>query len=300
MGCGAEQEANDILDTLLEGEDVSLPDIDLNGPEFQLPADVITAISTPVTRVTNEDLTQAIVGGSGTFDILMTAYQAHLENEFKKNRIIGAEYTKTYIALTEAAMSQSVTFLLQRDQAFWGAQQAQIAALTAQVQLETAKMQLANAKFDALTAKSNYGLTKMKLSTESMAYCTAKYQLEVQMPVQTLGQEKQNAILDFQLSDMLPTQKDMVLEQIESQRAQTIGTRSDGTEVGGVLGKQIALYAQQITSYQRDAEVKAAKLWTDAWITMKTIDEGLEPPDAYTNANLDIVLGHIQENNDLA
>ncbi len=137
------------------------------------------------------------------------------------------------------------------------------------------------------------------LSTESMAYCTAKYQLEVQMPVQTLGQEKQNAILDFQLSDMLPTQKDMVLEQIESQRAQTIGTRSDGTEVGGVLGKQIALYAQQITSYQRDAEVKAAKLWTDAWITMKTIDEGLEPPDAYTNANLDIVLGHIQENNDL-
>jgi len=84
------------------------------------------------------------------------------------------------------------------------------------------------------------------------------------------------------------------------QRAQTLDTRSDGvTDVEGVLGKQKDLYTQQITSYRRDAETKVAKLFTDAWITMKTIDEGLSPPTGFTNASLDEILGVLKVNNDL-
>lgn len=60
---------------------------------------------------------------------------------------------------------------------------------------------------------------------------------------------------------------------------------------------QIALYKQQIISYQRDAEVKAARLFTDAWITMKTIDEGLTPPNGFTNQRVDDVLLKIREEN---
>lgn len=60
---------------------------------------------------------------------------------------------------------------------------------------------------------------------------------------------------------------------------------------------QIDLYKQQITSYQRDAEVKAARLFTDAWITMKTIDEGLGAPDGFTNPRLDDVLKTIRDAN---
>lgn len=67
----------------------------------------------------------------------------------------------------------------------------------------------------------------------------------------------------------------------------------------GSIGKQKALYDQQITSYQRDAEVKAAKIFSDAWITQKTIDEGLTAPSALQNASLDRILTVIKTNNKL-
>lgn len=98
---------------------------------------------------------------------------------------------------------------------------------------------------------------------------------------------------------MLPAQLNLVKEQTESARAQTLDIRLDGSTVIGVMGKQKELYSQQIISYQRDAELKAARVWSDAWITQKTIDEGLVPPNAFTNANVDQVMSKIKTNNGL-
>lgn len=276
MSCGAETEANTLLTTLLAGEDVTLPAI--NFGDFDIPDGLLDTVLLPVAKLTNEDLTTGELSGSGTFDVLMRAFKAHLQVEFDKGRITGAEYTKAYIALTESAMAQGVNFLVNRDQAYWAAVTAQLGALQARTVLKTAQMQLVTAKFEALTSKANFGLTKMKISSESMAYCTAKYGLD----------------------NMLPQQLTLLKEQTESQRAQTLGTRSDGTAVAGVLGKQVALYTQQITSYQRDAEVKAAKMWTDAWTTMKAIDEGLEPPTTFANTNLNTIMQRVQTNNGLS
>lgn len=275
MPCGAETEANTLLTSLLVGEDVTLPPIDYDSDTFQIPADILAGIKERATRLTIADLTTGEVGGSGAFDALMRGFKAHLTLEFDKGRITGAEYTKAYIALTESAMAQGVQFLINRDQAYWQAVTAQLAALTSRMTFETVKMQLSQAKFEALTAKGNYALTKLKLASESMAYCTAKYGLD----------------------NMLPAQLKLVQEQTEAQRAQTLGTRADGAAVAGVLGKQVQLYTQQITSYQRDAEMKAAKLFTDAWVIMKGIDEGLEPPTNFANTSLDAILAKIKTNN---
>lgn len=275
MSCGAETEANTLLTTLLVGEDVTLPPIDFT--DFDIPAGLLDNVLVPVAKLTNEDLTTGELSGSGTFDVLMRAFKAHLQVEFDKGRITGAEYTKAYIALTESAMAQGVNFLVNRDQAYWQAVTAQLNALQARTVLKTAQMQLVTAKFEALTSKANFGLTKMKISSESMAYCTAKYGLET----------------------MLPQQFALLKEQTEAQRAQTLNTRTDGAAVAGVLGKQVQLYTQQITSYQRDAEVKAAKMWTDTWTTMKAIDEGLEPPTVFANTNFNTVMTRIQTNNGL-
>lgn len=275
MSCGAETEANTLLAALLAGEDVTLPDIDFGN--LELPDDVTANLEGVVRRITNDELTETTIDGSGTFDVLMRGFKAHLREEFDKNRITGPEYTKAYVALVQGAMANATQFLLGRDLAFWQAQQAQLAAFTAKAQFEIAKMQLATAKFEALTAKSTYGLTKMKIASESMAYCTTKFQLE----------------------QLLPQQKLLLVEQTEAQRAQTANTRTDGATIAGLLGKQKDLYTQQITSYQRDAEVKAAKFWTDMWTTMKAIDEGLEPPTIVANANINTVLQRIQTNNGL-
>lgn len=106
----------------------------------------------------------------------------------------------------------------------------------------------------------------------------------------------QNELLSTQ-TEVAAKQVILVSEQGEAQRAQTLDTRLDGSTVTGLLGKQKELYSQQITSYKRDAEVKAGKLWIDAWITMKTIDEGLLPPDQFTNTEINEVLATLKTNN---
>lgn len=275
---GGDVNANQLMLSLMEGENIEIPEIDFSDPSFVIPNDLNSDLYKTVRRLTNEDLTQGVVGGSGTFDALMGGFKAHLKEEFDANRISGAEYTKAFIALTEGAMSNAVQFLLGRDAAFWQAVTAQANAITARVQLETAKVQYAGILLEALNARANYALTKLKLATEDVTFATGQFQL------------------DF----ILPQQRLLLVEQTESARAQTLDNRTDGATVVGVLGKQKDLYTQQITSYQRDAEVKAAKLFTDAWTVQKTIDEGLLPPGGFTNASLDPILTTIKDNNSLS
>ena len=112
--------------------------------------------------------------------------------------------------------------------------------------------------------------------------------------------EHSNSIALFNLQTMLPQQYELLVEQTEVQRAQTLDTRSDGSTVVGAVGKQKDLYSQQIKSYQRDSELKAAKLFADAWTVQKTVDEGFVAPANFQNPSLDSVLGHIKTNNNLA
>lgn len=282
MSCGADTEAQLLFTALTADANFVLPDIDLSGPEYQIPTD--GPIALPIERITNADLTTGDVDGPGTFDVIMRGFKAHLIQEYKGNRITGADYVKAYIALTEAAMSNATQFLLGKDQQYWQAVLAQQQALAAQVavvisrvQLATTKADYEKSKVDAAASAAGYALTKLKLSTESETYCQAKFTLEFMLPQQLL----------------------LLKEQTDAQRAQTLDTRADGGAIAGTLGKQKELYSQQITSYQRDAEIKAAKIFTDAWITQKTIDEGLLAPPNFQNASVDIVLGHIKANNNL-
>lgn len=284
MSCGIELEANKLITDLTAGEDFTIPDVDLSGAQYQFPGGTSGALYKQVSPITLAELTERKVGGNGAFDALMDAMGAHLKLEFEKGRITGAEYTKAYTALAEGAMSNAVSFLINRDQAFWQAQNAQVQAITALVQLETAKVQLAAVQLEAQNQKANYALTKIRLAGESVAYCTAQFNLSDMLPAQLL---------------LNAAQRKLISEQTEAQRAQTLDIRSDGAQVTGVLGKQKDLYAQQITSYQRDSENKAARLFTDAWITMKTIDEGLLPPSSFQNASVDSVLTRVKINNGL-
>lgn len=275
--------ANSLLPELTSGKDFSFPNIDLNDPDFELPSNTGNPIFDNITKLTNADLTTG-VDGTGTFDVMMSSVRAHLLDEYEKDRITGAEYVKAYIELTAASMQSGVSFLLQRDNTFWqaalaqaNAQRAQVEVITAKVALQISRAQLAAAKFQALTSEVQYALGKAELAKAGVEFDTVKYQLD----------------------NILPIQKDNAVEQANVARAQTSETRFDGTSVLGSVGKQKELYAQQITSYRRDGEVKAAKLYVDAWTVMKTIDEGLDPPTSFTNANLQKVLTHIQSNNDL-
>lgn len=342
MSCGADTTANALIISLTAGKSFAIPEVDFTKPEFQFPYDPNSPLYGQISPLTVEQLTSREPGGTGVFDALMDTYRTHLREEMEKGRITGAEYTKAYIALAESAMNQAAAFLLGKDQAFWQAQTAQIGAVTARIGLETAKVQLAAVQLEALNQEANYALAKLKLATEDMGYCTAKYNLETILPAQyativlqqagldiandtatynlatTLplqtqlltkqndGQGITNNTAQFQLSDLLPqqlknlkAQETLVREQMEVQRGQTHDMRTDNIPVAGVLGKQKLLYSQQVTSYQRDAEVKAAKMFSDAWITMKTLDDGLLAPTAFNNSSVDEVMYNIKYKNGL-
>lgn len=351
MSCGVDTEANSLIGTVTADVNLTLPIVNLDDPLFRVPVDASSAMYQGLVKISNADLTTGAVGGSGTFDILMASVSAHLKAEYEKGRITGSEYTRAYIELTQGAMAQAVSFLLGREQSFWEAQKSQIMAVTAQVQLAQTKVTLVQTLYETNLARANYGLTKLKMASESQAFCINKFNLESTLPAQLAllevqrgqGQytldnimpEQKNASIaqtsllnvqkattqyqldalipqqvaqamaqaqgeTFKTNNILPTQNKLLMEQAETQRAQTLDIRSDGANVGGVLQKQKDLYAQQTSSYLRDSEIKAAKLFTDAWITQKTIDEGLEAPNNFTNTQLDLVLNHIKLNNNLS
>ena len=321
MSCGAEAEGNSLFQTLTAGVSFEIPQIDVTGPSFQIPGGMDSELYKEVTRIANSELTTTTLDGTGTFDVLMRGFKAHLKEEYNQSRITGAEYTKAYTALVESAMAQGVQFLLGKDASFWQAMSAQIQAITAKLQLETARVRHTTAQLEALNQEATFALTKMRLANENMQYCigkfnheqmlpaqktgqdianrTAVYNVDMIMPLQKVGLEHSNSIALFNLQTMLPQQYELLVEQTEVQRAQTLDTRSNGITVVGTIGKQKDLYSQQIVSYQRDSELKAAKLFADAWTVQKTVDEGFVAPANFQNPSLDSVLGHIKTNNNL-
>lgn len=318
-------DANGILTDLTTGLDFNLPEVDLSGAEFQFPGGENNPLYQAVTKLAVSELTDGSIEGSGAFDALMRGFKAHLQEEFEKGRITGAEYAKAYTELTAAAMSQATQFVLGAEQTFWQAITGQLQGIAARAGIEVEKAKVLSARLEANNLKANYAITVVKLATEDKNYHIADYNLNQLMPQQLALAVEQTETARAQTMDtrtdgvtpidgiagadkvlktkqggLIDKQVGLVEEQTEAQRAQTMDTRLDGTTlVAGSIGKQKELHSQQIISYQRDAENKAARIFSDAFITMKTIDEGLQAPAGFTNASLDTVLTAIKINNNL-
>jgi hypothetical protein len=295
MSYGVDTDANGVYTSLLNGVTVTVPNTDLTDPKFQIPGDASSDMYQAIAHLTNADLTSGSVSGSGTFDVMMQGMKAQLQNEFDKGRITGAEYTKAYVALTQSTMQFAVQYLLGRDQAYWQAVIAQAQAVTARVGLETAKIEAATAKLAAENGKATLALTKAKIGTEDVQFGQAKFQVDNLLPAQLALTNSQKSQVDAQVQ-VTNKQVTLVSEQAEAARGQTLDVRTDGQVVTGSVGKQKALYDQQITSYKRDAETKFAKMIGDSWITQKTVDDGLTAPDSFTNASLDTVFTALKNN----
>lgn len=246
---GSHTPANELFTALVGTANANLPNIDFSDDQHSLPWKLDSAIYQPVQALTADIITEKKVGGNGIFDVMMSGFAAHLEDQYQRGYITQANYSQVYTALTSMAMQSAVQFALGKDQAFWGAARAQAEAITAKINLEAAKIA-------AQTGMAQFALTKLKLASEDVGVASAEYQLD----------------------EILPKQKVLVTEQGEAQHAQTSDKKIDGTtDVGGVLGKQRQLYDQQITSYKADVKHKAAKMIADMWVTMKTMDESIEP-----------------------
>lgn len=254
-GTGSEILANRLFTDLVGELNAQLPQVNLFDATHSIPWESDSDILKPVEKLTIAELVSH-------FDALMDGFGAHLTKEFEKNRITGAEYSKTYIALTQAAMASAVQFTLGKDQAFWLAAKTQADAVTANNQNEVVRL-------EAKLRLATYALTKLQLANTDSQFGTSELQRTDVLPKQVL---------------LTQEQVKMVTEQMEAQHAQTADTRTDGQNVTGLLGVQKLLYNQQITSYKEDVKIKAAKIFSDLWTVMKTIDEATTVP-AQANVN---------------
>lgn len=176
--------------------------------------DYLNGTDSPLLRkpcgVDNSDLTERKVDGCGTFDVLMSSVYAHLRTEFDKNRITGAEYTKAYIALTESVISNSVQFLLQKENAYWQAVAGQLEVVKTAKAIEEIEQNIINKTKEALVLDEQRKLVKE--------------QMESQL-AQTLDVRTDSAAV----SGLIQTQKDLYKQQIDSYK------RDAETKVGKLL-----------------------------------------------------------------
>ena len=157
-----------------------------------------------------------------------------------------------------------------------------------------------------VTAQTD-GVTKTNVGIDT-ANSIASYNLTTVLPKQQeiLVEQLATAVVDkntksYNLTDILPVQKLNLQEQAEAQRGQTMDTRSNGiTPIAGSIGKQNALYAQQIISYQKDSQLKAGKIFSDIWTVQKTVDESPNVPDAFGYETINDVMQTIITSNGLA
>lgn len=263
---GGDVLASELMAALLTGEDVSIPTIDFSGSEYSIPGDINSDAYDVLVKLSDSDLTTGAINGTGAFDKLMVGVAAQLQREYDAGRITGAEYSKSYITLTQSALATSLQFLLGKDASYWQAVQAQTQAVIARVQLATVKAENARAQIEALTAKSNYALTKLKLATEDVQYGSLKYKLDNIDPLQVtqltlqnsgittsnLGLSINNDIASYNLTTTLPKQSLM----LDAQTAQTIAQTSH-------IGKQELATVQQtsnLESQQAQVETETNKL----------------------------------------
>ena len=254
-------------------------------------------MATTVVPITLSQLTEASLDGLGVFDVLMRANKAHLEAEFQKNRIKGAEYATVYLGSLESVLNAALQFLLQKDKAALEAQlieqqillaevevvKANAQVLQIQSQTELVKQQTINALAELAIIQANALKIPAEIAQlESQTRLTD--QQKVNLVAESLNIPKQGLVLDGQKCkldaefDLLQTtnlktaeEKQLLLWKTNTEKAQTLNA---GVDDNSVIGKQKALYAAQTSGFTRDAEQKAAKVMVDSWNVRRTTDEG--------------------------
>lgn len=267
-----------------------------------------------MTTIAVADLTQATLEGSGVFDVLMRANKAHLEAEFSKNRIRGAEYATVYLGSLTQVMQTALQFLLTKEKTDLEAQllskqillaQKQIDKATAETLQIQAQTELVNQQKSNLLAEAanipKQGLlidaNKAQVTQQTANLVSQKLQVEAQTDLTV--QQKTNAItentvliaqecklraeFDLIMANLLKANQETALltQKVATERAQTTAL---GVDADSVIGKQKLLYQAQTNGFTRDAEQKAAKLMVDTWNVRRTTDEGTVA-DSVNNLN---------------
>jgi hypothetical protein len=196
--------------------------------------------TTIITGIPVDTLTQASLQGTGVFDVLMRATKAHLEAEFKAERITGTEYATVYLGALEAAMATALQFTLQRDKSL------------AEIELIEAQTNKVIAEQDLVEQQTLNAIEENRVLIAQECKLRAEFDVLEQTVLKTT---QETSLLNWKTT---------------TERAQTVAL---GVDEDSIIGRQKLLYQAQATGFVRDSEQKAAKLLIDSWNVRRTTDE---------------------------
>lgn len=223
--------------------------VDLN--EFSIPQGLLDKILNYHISATVDEVTTKDPNGTGAFDVFMSAISKHLEKEFSEGRIVGADYATTYIAAVQMALQQAVEFVLKKDQVFITTATSQLSAINAAIETIKAKASLVLTQIQAYTAQTDYANKKLALATlhEQYINLTAQYDNLLKERERIEAQTAQIVAQTAQIPEQtkhIQAQTEQVKEQMETTRGQTLGTRTDGTNIAGSIGASVKQSEKQI------------------------------------------------------
>ena len=226
------------------------------------------------------ELTTKAVDGTGVFDTLMQATNAQVIKEFESGRISGNDYASVYLGALQSTLAQSVTFLLQKQQADKQADLLAAQVTSSGIQDQLTEQQKLNLIAEALGIEANTDLTvqqKANLVTE---------ELKLDEEIALLTQQLANLTAT---KDKIDSEAALINQKKLTEEAQTEDI-VDGSSVVGVIGKQKDLYTAQTSGFARDAEQKFSKIMADVYAVQRGTDESLIPPEGAQHADISKVL----------
>lgn len=197
-------------------------------------------------EITLNDLTDGKIDGTGVFDKLMQSTKAHLDAEFKKGAIKGAEYSEVYLGQVQAVLNTALQFVSIRHKI---ALEAEL--LSAQVELANAQLLQVAAQTDLVRAQIEAAKVD-KLLTEAQA---------AKVTAETLNVPKVGLQLDAQ-TDKLIVETDNATKEgtlLVSQNAKVVAETLNVPKQGLQIEAQTALTVQQKVNEVQQHEVLVAQ-----------------------------------------
>ena len=216
------------------------------------------------------ELTQAQLKGDGVYDKLMESFKLHIEDEYKKGRIKGPEYSQVYLGGAIQVLQTSVDFLVQ------GRKAALEAALIAE-QIELAKVEREKAQVELQILREQakkvpFEILKLQAETKLIEQNTINAAAEKLLIEANTCKAKGEYDLILAQIEKASQEGALLTAKVQTENAQTRG----GASPDSVMGAQISLYGAQKDGFKRDAEQKAAKTMIDSWNVRRSTDEATE------------------------
>ncbi len=256
-------------------------------------------------------LTAGEVEGAGLFEEIMRTVLGHITNEYAAGRIAGDDYANVYLGSLTAALQTASQFVLQYE-----TQNQQTLLLSEQVQGQQKTNELIQEQINNAKVQVQISTRQLDVITSQIALTDAQElqadQQTALLAVQVTNAGKQGQLIDEQVLSTREatafasqnranalTQNTNLVKQQEKLTAETtlltnktyteqaqIQDTANGLPVLGVIGKQKDLYTRQADGFLRDAEQKAAKVFSDTWTVRQTTDGALAGPAGLDDAQV--------------